>query len=194
MAKAASPTPKSASAGKKTAAVKPRARTTPSVEPLPTAPAEPAADPLAPLAQRLDALEEKITNSFSSLTAELLALKHAPAPSDAPPDTFLPLVADLIRRSLMEHLTPVTAALKRLEERIGFIGNRLKYSGGGQDRQKPWRHDQARYPRPRGQHNAPRPGQGQPWTPPSAASVQGRFAPRPLRGGEEHPRVGEEEE
>jgi hypothetical protein len=83
-----------------------------------------------------------------------------------------------------------------LEERIGFVANRLKHGGsggGGQDRQKPWRHEQGRHARPpRGQQNGQRPSQGQPqqWTPPSAASVQGHFAPRPLPGG----RFAEEED
>ena len=85
-------------------------------------------------------------------------------------------------------MAPVTAALKRLEERIGFVANRFKQGGGGgQERQKPWRQDHGRRPRPqreRGQANGQRSAQGQPqqWTPPSAASVQGHFAPRPLPG------------
>jgi hypothetical protein len=103
------------------------------------------------------------------------------------------MVADLLRRSLAEHLTPITAALKRLEERIGFVSNRLKHQPGGQERQKPWRHDQSPHARSR-RHNGPRPGQGQPWSPPSAASVQGHFAPRPLRSGGENLDAGEEEE
>jgi hypothetical protein len=108
-------------------------------------------------------------------------------------ETFLAMVADLIRRNLMEQVNPMIASLKRLEERVGFIGNRLKQPlpGGQEHRQKPWRHEpQQRYNRPRGQR--PTGGgssgsggqQGQTWTPPSAASVQGHFAPRPLRGGE----------
>ena len=200
MAKAVSPTPPRVPGAKKAAtAAKPRVAKSP---PPPVAAAvEPAPDPLARLAPRLDDLEEKITNSLSTLNSELQALKSAASAAhpdgQAPADTFLPTVADLIRRNLMEHLTPVTAALKRLEERIGFIGNRLKHPAGGQERQKPWRHDQPRHPRPpRPQHPAPRPGQGQgqPWTPPSAASVQGHFAPRPFRGGEERPASEEEEE
>jgi hypothetical protein len=157
---------------------------------------EAVTDPLARLLPRLDALEEKLTSSLSSLTIELQTLKsaaHTDHPDgEAPADTFLPIVADLIRRSLMEHLTPVTAALKRLEERIGFIGNRLKHPAAAQERQKPWRHDQPRHPRPRPQP-APRPGPAQPWTPPSAASVQGHFAPRSFRGGEERTASEEEE-
>jgi hypothetical protein len=87
----------------------------------------------------------------------------------------------------MEHLNPLIASLKRIEERVGFIGNRLKHPAPNQEqRQKPpWRHDQQqRHARPRGHNGPPRPNQGQQWAPPSAASVQGHFAPRPLRGGE----------
>lgn len=157
----------------------------------------PTPDLLAVVTERLNALEEKIAGGLSSLTAEIHALK--PGPEVPSPDgivtseTFLPVVADLIRRNLMEQVNPMIASLKRLEERIGFIGNRLKQPlpGGQEHRQKPWRHDpQQRYNRPRGQRPAGGGSsssggqQGQTWTPPSAASVQGHFAPRPLRGGE----------
>ena len=151
---------------------------------------EPRPDLVAVLTERLGALEERIATGLSTLIAEIQALKATPAlPSldgQASQETFLPVVADLIRRNLMEQMTPVIASLKRLEERVGFISNRLKQppSGGPEHRQKPWRHDQQqRHNRPRG----PRPSgpqQGPSWTPPSAASVQGHFAPRPLRGGE----------
>ena len=151
---------------------------------------EPRPDLVAVLTDRLGALEEKIATSLATVLAEIQALKTAPtlpsADGHAPQETFLPVVADLIRRNLMEQVTPVIASLKRLEERVGFIGNRLKQppSGGQEHRQKPWRHDQQqRHNRPRG---GPRPTgqQGPPWAPPSAASVQGHFAPRPLHGGE----------
>ena len=196
MAKAASSTSRHAPATKPAASSeKPRPRSTKRVLPQPDS--SPIADLLASLSVRLTAVEEKITSSLSTL---LTAVQTQPAPPVAPrPDggdateTLLPMVADLLRRSLTEHLTPITAALKRLEERIGFVSNRLKHQPGGQDRQKPWRHDQSPHSRPR-RHNGPRPGQGQPWSPPSAASVQGHFAPRPLRSGGENPDVGEEEE
>jgi len=167
--------------------------------PLPDPALPPTPDLLAVVTERLNALEEKIVGGLSSLTAELHALKTAPGlpspDSTATSDTFLPVVADLIRRNLMEQMNPVIASLKRLEERVGFMSNRLKQPppAGPDHRQKPWRHEQPqRHNRPRG----PRPGggggsssgssgqQGQSWTPPSAASVQGHFAPRPLRGGE----------
>lgn len=202
MAKAASSTTKGTAAGKKTATSKPRTRAAQSADVSP-APTTSDTEALAPILQRLEALEEKIAAGFAGLAEELRSFKTTPidpvegAESEAAPDPALSLMADLLRRHLMEHLTPVTAGLKRLEERIGFVANRLKYSGpsgpsggGGQDRdrQKPWRHEQSqgRHTRPpRGQPNGQRPNQGQPqqWTPPSAASVQGHFAPRPLHGG-----------
>jgi hypothetical protein len=198
MAKAASSTTKGTVSNKKTTTSKPRTRATQSVEGAP-APTVSEADALTSILQRLDTLEEKISSGLFGLMEEVRALKTTPAAggteSEAGLDSSLHLVADLLRRHLMEHLTPVTAGLKRLEERIGFVANRLKQggSGGGQDRQKPWRHEQGRHARPpRGQQNGQRPSQGQPqqWTPPSAASVQGHFAPRPLPGG----RFAEEEE
>jgi len=150
--------------------------------------------------ERLTVLEEKLTAGFSGVTAAVQSLQAAPAPERPEggdqTETFLPIVADLIRRSLTEHLTPITAALKRLEERVGFVSNRLKHAPGGQqERQKPWRHDQPARPRPRRHGGAPpRPGPGQPWTAPSAASVQGHFAPRPLRNEEDHSIAGDDEE
>jgi hypothetical protein len=199
MAKAASPTSrKDAPAKSSNAAEKKRPRSAKSSAPTPAAVSP--AELLAPLLERLNAVEEKITAGFSTVATTIQGVQTAPAP--APPEegeqteTFLPIVADLIRRSLTEHLTPITAALKRLEERVGFVSNRLKHAPGGQqERQKPWRHDQP--PRSRSRRHgggAPRPGPGQPWTAPSAASVQGHFAPRPLRNDEDRTIVGDEEE
>jgi hypothetical protein len=160
------------------------------------APPAPEEETLTLILSRLEALEEKVAGSFAALVEELRSFKETlstPAIPDAetPPESALPLVADLLRKNLMEHLTPVTAAIKRLEERVGFVANRLKHGGGGgggggQDRPKSWRHDQGRHQRPpRGQQSSQRPNQpqAQQWTPPSAASVQGHFAPRPLPGG-----------
>jgi len=199
MAKAVSPLSRKDSAAKSPAAAeKPRARAIKSSASPPTA--VPPAELLAPLMERLTVLEEKLTAGFSGVATAVQGLQAAPAPERPEggdqTETFLPIVADLIRRSLTEHLTPITAALKRLEERIGFVSNRLKHApgGGGQERQKPWRHDQPARSRPRRHGGAPRPGPGQPWTAPSAASVQGHFAPRPLRNEEDHPVVGDEEE
>jgi hypothetical protein len=199
----ASTTPKRTVTKSTASAPKTRARAVKEV-PLPEPMGSPPApDLLAVMTERLNALEAKVVESLSSLLAEVHTLKTAPevpAPDGAATtETFLPLVADLIRRNLMEQMNPVIASLKRLEERVGFMSNRLKQPppAGPDHRQKPpWRHDQQqRHNRPRG----PRPGggggvgpsggsggppQGQTWTPPSAASVQGHFAPRPLRGGE----------
>ncbi|HEV8716404.1 MAG TPA: hypothetical protein VGX03_26730 [Candidatus Binatia bacterium] len=196
MAKAVSPISRKGSAAKSSAAAeKPRTRSIKSSASPPVA--VPPAELLAPLTERLNALEEKLTAGFSTVATTIQGLQATPAPERPEggdqTETFLPIVADLIRRSLTEHLTPITAALKRLEERIGFVSNRLKHAPGGQERQKPWRHDQPSRSRSR-RHGAPRPGPGQPWTAPSAASVQGHFAPRPLRNEEDHPVVGDEEE
>ncbi len=207
MSKAASVSTKGTSSSKKTATSKARASKAQPGVPASAAPEAPpenvalAVESAAPIStsearaltsilQRLDALEEKITGGFTVLTEELRPLHVAPLPAAVEPGTtpeaVMSLLADVLRHNLMEHLTPVTAALKRLEERIGFVANRLKFSGGGgggQDRQKPWRGEQGRHPRPpRGQQNGQQrqaPPQPQQWTPPSAASVQGHFAPRP---------------
>ena len=207
---ASSTTTKRASTTRSTTApLKPRSRTTKEATDLPlvpTPPAEPRIDGLQLLTERLTSLEEKLTTSFSSLAAEIHGLKST-SPTVAPDGNLeseiaLPIIGDLIRRHLMEHLNPLIASLKRIEERVGFIGNRLRQPAPNQDqRQKPpWRHDQQqRHNRPRGGPNgsaprpSPGPGQGQQWTPPNAASVQGHFAPRPLHGGESA-RVAEDDE
>lgn len=214
MPKAASATTKGTSSSKRTTASKMRSHAVqnreavrvspatpaesgaPSVEP-PALPAAPESHAVESILQRLDTLEEKITSGFAVLAQEIRTLNVTPAPavvgSETTPEAVLPLMTDVLRHNLMEHLNPVLAAMKRLEERIGFVANRLKFSGGGgggsgsggQDRQKPWRNEQGRHPRPqRGQQNGQRPTPPQPqqWTPPSAASVQGHFAPRPLPG------------
>ena len=151
--------------------------------------AEPRVDGLQLLTAHLNGLEEKIAASFSALASEVQNLKNSSlsAPSESSPEseTLLPILGDLIRRNLTEQLSPIVTSLKRIEERVGFIGNRLKGAGQDQRPKPPWRHDQQRHNnRPRGHNGQPRPAQGQQWTPPSAASVQGHFAPRPLRGGE----------
>ncbi len=174
----------------------------PLVEATPSAPSSDP-DPLLLVYERLNALEEKIASGFAALTSEIHALTTVPPAStpagDATADAALPVLTDMFRRHLMEQMSPVTAGMKRLEERIGFVANRLKHGGsnsggsnsgggGGSERPKPWRNEPARHARPRGggqQNGQPRQPQGQPppsWTPPSAASVQGHFAPRPLPG------------
>jgi hypothetical protein len=171
-------------------------------EATPAAP-PPDPDPLLLISERLISIEEKIASGFAALAAEIRALATASPVStstgDATADAALPVLTDMLRRHLMEQMSPVTAGMKRLEERIGFVANRLKHGGsnnsatnsnggGGPERQKPWRNEPARHARQRGggqQNGQPRQPQGQPppsWTPPSAASVQGHFAPRPLPG------------
>ena len=196
MTKAVPPTSRKDSAAKPPVSpAKPRSRSVKSAASPPAV--APVAELLAPLMERLSAVEEKITAGFSTMVTAVQAQQAAPAPEHADgsglTETFLPLVADLIRRGLIEHLTPITAALKRLEERVGFVSNRLKHPPGRQERQKPWRHDQPSRSQPR-RHGAPRPGPGQSWTTPSAASVQGHFAPRPLRNEDDHPPRGDEDE
>lgn len=198
-------------AGAKTSVPKSRSRVTP--PPLVFSDLE---NLIAPLAAQLTALDEKLTQSVSHLQADIQALSDAlqtlqqalqaePSRSDGqaedtaassgePSETFLPVVADLLRRNLSEHLSPLTTTLRRLEERIGFVSNRLKPSPGGQERQKQWRRDQQPHhfrsrgqgPSRSGQGGQSQGGQGQSWSPPSAASVQGHFAPRrfPSNGGD----------
>ena len=196
MAKAvSSPSRKDPAAKPSTSSDKPRPRSAKSSARRPEA--APDTKLLALLTERLAIVEEKTTTGFSSLLTAMQALQAGPTPQHPdggdPAETILPIVADLIRRNLTEHLTPITAALKRLEERMGFVSNRLKHPFGGQERQKQWRHDQPSHSRSR-RHNGPRPAQEQSWSPPSAASVQGHFAPRPLRGEDESATGGEEEE
>lgn len=212
-----------ASSAKTKAAAKPRSRTTKQAAATRAAPA--LEQPLAQLTARVDALEETIATSVSALHTQLQAMQdewqsmkdllqtvqHAQHEAqerqasraanngtdpEEPSETFLPVVADLIRRNLTEHLSPMTATLRRLEERIGFVSNRLKPASGGQ--QKQWRRDQRGDQRDQGHHfrsrgqGAARQGQsGQAWTPPSAASVQGHFAPRRYSSDLQ---IGDEEE
>lgn len=223
-AKTATSAKTSASAAKTTAAAKPRSRTTKQA-----AAASALEQPLAQLTARVDALEETIATSVSTLHTQLQAMQtewqsmkdllqtvqHAQHEAqgrqvsraanngtdpEEPSETFLPVVADLIRRNLTEHLSPMTATLRRLEERIGFVSNRLKPASGGQ--QKQWRRDQrgdqrgdqrdqGHHFRSRGQGGARQGQSGQAWTPPSAASVQGHFAPRRYSSDLQ---IGDEEE
>lgn len=238
MAKAADSTPKrgkstaktatsaknGASAAKTTAAAKPRSRTTKQASA--TRAASALEQPLAQLTARVDALEETVATSVSTLHTQLQAMQaewqsmkdllqtvqhaqheaqerqasQAATNGAEPSETFLPVVADLIRRNLTEHLSPMTATLRRLEERIGFVSNRLKPASGGQ--QKQWRRDQrgdqrgdqrdqGHHSRSRGQGAARQGQSGQAWTPPSAASVQGHFAPRRYSSNLQ---IGDEEE
>lgn len=185
MAKAASK-PTSGTTAKKTASAKKtisRARKSP-VKKTAVA-AEPAVQAaILTLQQRLETLEGTLSQGLTALMAEVKELRSA-APVDPPQsglteETIGTLLQEGLQKYIEEQIEPVTTTLRRIEERVGFIGNRLKSSGGG-GRNKSGRREQAPNARSKGQ-NAPRPGQspGPNWTPPSAASVQGHFTPRPM--------------
>jgi hypothetical protein len=185
MATAASQ-PTSKTAAKKTAGAKKTAsRTRKSPTKKTAATAEPAVHAaILTLQQRLETLEERLSQGLTALVAEVKELRSAP-PVDPPQsglteESIGALLQETLRKHIEEQIEPVTTTLRRIEERVGFIGNRLKSSGGG-GRNKSGRRDQSPNARAKGP-NAPRPGQnsGQNWTPPSAASVQGHFTPRPM--------------
>lgn len=185
MAKAVSK-PTSGATAKKTASAKKttgRARKSPARKTAVTA--EPAVQAaILTLQQRLETLEGTLSQGLTALVAEVKELRSA-APVDPPQsglteETIGALIQETLQKHIEEQLEPVTTTLRRIEERVGFIGNRLKSSGGG-GRNKSGRREQVPNARAKGQ-NAPRPGQspGPNWTPPSAASVQGHFTPRPM--------------
>lgn len=186
MATAASQPTSKTTAKKKTAGAKKTAsRTRKSPAKKTAAAEEPAVHAaLLTLQQRLETLEEKLSQGLAALVTEVKELRSA-APVDPPQsglteETVGALLQETLRKHIEEQIEPVTTTLRRIEERVGFIGNRLKSSGGG-GRNKSGRRDQSPNARAKGP-NAPRPGQssGQNWTPPSAASVQGHFTPRPM--------------
>ena len=205
MAKAASKST-SGSTVKKTAAAKktssrtrksPVKRTRATNEPPVQATNEPPVqEEIVALQQRLETLEEKFSQGLSALVAEMGALRTAltakSSTAEMTPETLGILFAKLIQKNIGEQLGAVTGTLRRIEERVGFIGNRLKSSGGGQSRNKSWRRDQPSNARPKGQQNTLRSEQGQNWTPPSAASVQGHFAPRAMSRDHLAPQEDEE--
>ena len=186
MATAASQPTSKTTAKKKTAGAKKTASRTRKSPAKKTAAAEEIAvhAALLTLQQRLETLEEKLSQGLAALVTEVKELRSA-APVDPPQsglteETVGALLQETLRKHIEEQIEPVTTTLRRIEERVGFIGNRLKSSGGG-GRNKSGRRDQSPNTRAKGP-NAPRPGQssGQNWTPPSAASVQGHFTPRPM--------------
>ncbi len=156
----------------------------------------PVQETIVALQQRLETLEEKFSQGLSALVAEMGALRTAltakSPTTEMTPETLGALFAKLMQKNIGEQLGAVTGTLHRIEERVGFIGNRLKSSGGSQGRNKSWRRDQSSTARPKDQQNALRSGQGQNWTPPSAASVQGHFAPRAM--SRDHLALQEDEE
>ena len=189
MAKAVSK-PTSGTTAKKTAGAK---KTTKRTRKSPVKKTAGAAEPavqaaILTLQQRLDTLEGTLSQGLTALVAEVKELRSA-APVDPPQsglteETIGTLIQETLQKHIEEQIEPVTTTLRRIEERVGFIGNRLKASGGG-GRNKSGRREQPPNARAKGP-NAPRPGQssgqspGQNWTPPSAASVQGHFTPRPM--------------
>lgn len=185
MAKAASQSTGKTTAKKTTRATKTTSRTRKSPAKKTAVADEPAVHAaLLTLQQRLETLEGKLSQGLTALVAEVKELRSA-APVDPPQsglaeEALSALMQETLQKHIEEQLEPVTTTLRRIEERVGFIGNRLKSSGGG-GRNKSGRRDQSQNVRAKGP-NAPRPGQsqGQNWTPPSAESVQGHFTPRPM--------------
>ena len=197
MAKAASKSTSGSTVKKTAAAKKTSSRTRKSPEKrIRAASNPPVQEAIVALQQRLETLEEKFSQVLSALVAEMGALRTAVTAkspnAEMTQETLGALFVELMQKNIGEQLGPVTGTLRRIEERVGFIGNRLKSSGGGQGRNKSWRRDQSSNARSNSQQNALRSGQGQNWTPPSAASVQGHFAPRSM--SRDHLAVQEDEE
>lgn len=132
---------------------------------------------LLQLHARLDTLEEKLCREVAALAAEVDKLQAAAQHTPEASETQL---GETLQQHIETQLEPLGALLRRIDERVGFIGNRVKSSGGGPGRNKSWRRDQAGNARPRSQNgqrqNQP---QDQPWAPSSAESVKARYAPRP---------------
>ena len=185
MAKAASQSTSKTAAKKTTSATKKTSRTRKSPAKKTAVADEPAVHAaILTLQQRLETLEGKLSQGLTALVTEIKELRSA-APVDSPQlglseEALGALLQETLRKHIEEQIEPVTTTLRRIEERVGFIGNRLKSSGGG-GRNKSGRREQSPNARAKGP-NTPRPGQGsgQNWAPPSAASVQGHFTPRPM--------------
>lgn len=185
MAKAASQSTSKTAAKKTTSATKKTSRTRKSPAKKTAVADEPAVHAaILTLQQRLETLEGNLSQGLTALVAEIKELRSA-APVDPPQlglseEALGALLQETLRKHIEEQIEPVTTTLRRIEERVGFIGNRLKSSGGG-GRNKSGRREQSPNARAKGP-NTPRPGQspGQNWAPPSAASVQGHFTPRPM--------------
>lgn len=155
------------------------------------------------LKARVETLEEKLCGQLAVLVAAVEELRTAR------PDTQVAAVPnaeagearlqEALQQHVEQHIEPLSALLRRVDERVGFIGNRLKSSGGGgPGRNKTWRRDQAGNARSRGQNGQRQGHHGQPpppsqnWTPPSAESIKGLFAPR--RMGLDHLAAHDDEE
>ena len=141
------------------------------------------------LQTRVETLEEKLCGQLAALAAAVDELRAARSDTQvaAAPNAEVgeAQLQEALRQHVAQHIEPLSALLRRVDERVGFIGNRLKSSGGGgPGRNKTWRRDQAGNARSRGQngqrqgHHGQPPPPGQNWTPPSAESIKGLFAPR----------------
>lgn len=155
------------------------------------------------LQARVETLEEKLCGQLAVLVAAVEELRTArpdtqvaAAPNAEAGEARL---QEALQQHVEQHIEPLSALLRRVDERVGFIGNRLKSSGGGgPGRNKTWRRDQAGNARSRGQNGQRQGHHGQPpppsqnWTPPSAESIKGLFAPR--RMGLDHLAAHDDEE
>lgn len=140
------------------------------------------------LQTRVETLEEKLCGQLAALAAAVDELRAARSDTQvaAAPNAEVgeAQLQEALQQHVAQHIEPLSALLRRVDERVGFIGNRLKSSGGGgPGRNKTWRRDQGNA-RSRGQngqrqgHHGQPPPPGQNWTPPSAESIKGLFAPR----------------
>lgn len=155
------------------------------------------------LQAQVETLEEKLCGQLAVLVAAVEELRVArpdtqvaAAPNAEAGEARL---QEALQQHVEQHIEPLSALLRRVDERVGFIGNRLKSSGGGgPGRNKTWRRDQAGNARARGQNGQRQGHHGQPpppsqnWTPPSAESIKGLFAPR--RMGLDHLAAHDDEE
>lgn len=155
------------------------------------------------LQARVETLEEKLCGQLAVLVAAVEELRVARPDTQgaAAPNAEAGEARfhEALQQHVEQHIEPLSALLRRVDERVGFIGNRLKSSGGGgPGRNKTWRRDQAGNARARGQNGQRQGHHGQPpppsqnWTPPSAESIKGLFAPR--RMGLDHLAAHDDEE
>lgn len=195
---------KKRAAAKKAPAAKRKtpARTTPATASVAAADAA-TQEAIRQLQTRVETLEEKLCGQLAALAAavdELRAARSDTQGAAAPnAEGTEARIQEALQQHVAQHIEPLSALLRRVDERVGFIGNRLKSSGGGgPGRNKTWRRDQAGSARSRGQNGQRQGHHGQPpppsqnWTPPSAESIKGLFAPR--RMGLDHLAAHDDEE
>lgn len=196
---------KKRAAAKKAPAAKRKtsARTTPATASVAAADAA-TQEAIRQLQTRVETLEEKLCGQLAALVTavdELRAARSDTQGATAPnAEGAEARIQEALQQHVAQHIEPLSALLRRVDERVGFIGNRLKSSGGGggPGRNKTWRRDQAGNARSRGQNGQRQGHHGQPpppsqnWTPPSAESIKGLFAPR--RMGLDHLAAHDDEE